>query len=395
MTIPSSGSVSFSDIASEYGMANSNLSLRRLANIGSVYFTNVDSFHGKNYYDFIGSAANITLTGPHPQQDTARGYHTHSTVTTRAMVGLNSSTKNVIYEGGDTTRGGALYGQGGSIYHQAGVGSVGGSGETSAIIPVGWSSSDTREIVNTFCIPNQTKLFIDGEQKDSNPVSSVSELADTNAHGTGNVWQSICATRMTDSDPKTFANGDLRSVHIWTSTVPTNARLYGVQADINALTSPNASDPRPTSLTEATKATIRTAVSLDQNTTGFIYEAGGVSFGLVIYAHASNVYARAGVSGQTGSNEVVWQIPSTVTTSDITTIVYSIWIDSTHSSGKLYINNKLVDSTTGSTALKACGNDNGGTGTTYRETPDTRIGSGSKVFTGTIYETLTWNGVFL
>ena len=388
MTIPSGTAVSFSDIASEYGMANSNLSLRRLANIGSVYFPNVDSFRGKNYYDFIGTAANITLTGT--QQDTARGYLNNNTVTTRAMVGLTSTTKNVIYEGGGSTSGGALYGFGGSIYHQAGVGgSVGGSGETSASIPGGWSSSDTREIVNAFDGTQNSIMWLDGEQQSTATGIATTRMAGNNASGSGQAYGNICVTRMTDADPKAFANGDLRFVHIWESAVPNDARLYGVQQDRPS------SESISTSLNAASQATVRTAVLLDSTQTGFLYEAGASGQGLVLYVWDGKIYAQAGDGSTSGGNiEISYTIPASITTSNVTMIVYSVNI-TTGSSANLYVNAQLVSTASGSTNTQVAGTDEGGTGKTYDNTPVTRVTAGSETYTGTIYETLTWKNVFV
>jgi len=388
MTIPSGTAVSFSDIASEYGMANSNLSLRRLANIGSVYFPNVDSFRGKNYYDFIGTAANITLTGT--QQDTARGYLNNNTVTTQAMVGLTSTTKNVIYEGGGSTSGGALYGFGGSIYHQAGVGgSVGGSGETSASIPGGWSSSDTREIVNAFDGTQNSIMWLDGEQQSTATGIATTRMAGNNASGSGQAYGNICVTRMTDADPKAFANGDLRFVHIWESAVPNDARLYGVQQDRPS------SESISTSLNAASQATVRTAVLLDSTQTGFLYEAGASGQGLVLYVWDGKIYAQAGDGSTSGGNiEISYTIPASITTSNVTMIVYSVNI-TTGSSANLYVNGQLVSTASGSTNTQVAGTDEGGTGKTYDNTPVTRVTAGSETYTGTIYETLTWKNVFV
>ena len=388
MTIPSGTAVSFSDIASEYGMANSNLSLRRLANIGSVYFPNMDSFRGKNYYDFIGTAADIILTGT--QQDTALGYFNNNTVTTRAMVGLTSTTKNVIYEGGGGGSGGALYGFGGSIYHQAGDGaSVGGSGETSASIPGGWSSSDTREIINAFDGTQNSIIWLDGEQQSTSTGIATTRLGGNNSSGSGQVYGNICTTRMTDDNPKAFANGDLRFVHIWETAVPNDARLYGVQQDLPA------SYSSKTSLEGATQATIRTAVLLDSSETGFLYQAGGTGRGLVLYVWDGKIYAQAGDGSTSGGDiEISYTIPASITTSDVTMIVYSVNI-TTGSSANLYVNGQLVATASGTTNVDVSGNSEGGSGTSYGATPVTRVTSGSETYTGTIYETLTWKNVFV
>lgn len=391
MTIPSGTAVSFSDIASEYGMANSNLSLRRLANIGSVYFPNMDSFRGKNYYDFIGSAADIILSGT--QEDTALGYFNNNTVTTRAMVGLTSTTKNVIYEGGGGASGGALYGFGGSIYHQAGTGgSIGGSGETSASIPGGWSSSDTREIVNAFDGTQNSIMWLDGEQQSSNVGIATTRLGGNNSSGSGQQYGQICTTRMTDADPKAFANGDLRFVHIWETAVPNDARLYGVQQDLPA------SQTNSTSLYSSPKGTVRTAVLMDSTKQGIIYEAGaGTGFDLYVYDGV--------LYGQAGNNsagppfsvdlEVSWTIPASITTSNVTMIVFSADMSTGGvSTGNLYVNGQLVATNTGSTNTEVCGNNQGGTGQVYGTAPNTRI-VGSTTFDGTIYETLTWKNVFV
>jgi hypothetical protein len=388
MTIPSGTAVSFSDIASEYGMANSNLSLRRLANIGSVYFPNMDSFRGKNYYDFIGTAADIILTGT--QQDTALGYFNNNTVTTRAMVGLTSTTKNVIYEGGGGGSGGALYGFGGSIYHQAGTGgSIGGSGETSASIPGGWSSSDTREIINAFDGTQNSIIWLDGEQQSTSTGIATTRLGGNNSSGSGQVYGQICTTRMTDDNPKAFANGDLRFVHIWETAVPNDARLYGVQQDLPA------SYSSKTSLEGATQATIRTAVLLDSSETGFLYQAGGTGRGLVLYVWDGKIYAQAGDGSTSGGDiEISYTIPASITTSDVTMIVYSVNI-TTGSSANLYVNGQLVATASGTTNVDVSGNSEGGSGTSYGATPVTRVTSGSETYTGTIYETLTWKNVFV
>lgn len=391
MTIPSGTAVSFSDIASEYGMANSNLSLRRLANIGSVYFPNMDSFRGKNYYDFIGSGANITLTETQP--DTALGYFNNNTVTTRAMVGLTSTTKNVIYEGGGNTSGGALYAFNGSIYHRAGVGgSVGGSGETSASIPGGWSSSDTREIVNAFDGSQNSILWLDGEQQSSNVGIGTTRLGGNDPSGSGKVYSQLCTTRLTDADPKAFANGDLRFVYIWENAVPNDARLYGVEQDLPA------SSGGSTSLYSSDKGTLRTAVLMDSTKQGIIYEAGSAK-GFDLYVYGGVLYGQAGDNSAgppfSVDLEVSWTIPASITTSNVTMIVFSADMQTGGvSTGNLYVNGQLVATNTGSTNTEVCDTNQGGTGQVYGTAPDTRI-VGSTTFDGTIYETLTWKNVFV
>ena len=391
MTIPSGTAVSFSDIASEYGMANSNLSLRRLANIGSVYFPNMDSFRGKNYYDFIGSGANITLTGT--QQDTVRGYFNNNTVTTRAMVGLTSTTKNVIYDGGGSGSGGALYAFSGSIYHQAGDGgSVGGSGETSASFPVGSLSTTTREIVNAFDGTQNSILWLDGEQQSSNVGIATTRLAGNNTSGSGEVYGNFCTTRLTDADPKAFANGDLRFVYIWDNAVPNDARLYGVEQDLPA------SSGGSTSLNSSDKGTVRTAVLMDSTKQGIIYEAGAGK-GFDLYVYGGVLYGQAGDNSAgppfSVDLEVSWTIPASITTSNVTMIVFSADMQTGGvSTGNLYVNGQLVATNTGSTNTEVCDTNQGGTGQVYGTAPDTRI-VGSTTFDGTIYETLTWKNVFV
>jgi hypothetical protein len=136
-------------------------------------------------------------------------------------------------------------------------------------------------------------------------------------------------------------------------------------------------------------------VLLDSSETGFLYQAGGTGRGLVLYVWDGKIYAQAGDGSTSGGDiEISYTIPASITTSDVTMIVYSVNI-TTGSSANLYVNGQLVATASGTTNVDVSGNSEGGSGTSYGATPVTRVTSGSETYTGTIYETLTWKNVFV
>ena len=169
MVLSSSGSISFSQIASEWRLNSDGsipLSLSRLSNFKRpTYVDNLGKFRGASNRDFIeGVAPNFTHNTAIYQSYTP-GKSGSGTI--RAMLGINGSnsgktpTQGYVYEVGAGGRGMVMYitatdssyssmgnpWNGTSIFVQCGNGQPGGSAELRYDIPTTWTDDVLREIV--------------------------------------------------------------------------------------------------------------------------------------------------------------------------------------------------------------------------------------------------------
>lgn len=169
MVLSSSGSISFSQIASEWRLNSDGsvpLSLSRLSNFKTpTHVDNLGKFRGASNRDLIeGVSPNFT----HNTQI----YRSHTpgkagSGTIRAILGINGShsgkspTQGYIYEVGASGRGMVMYitatdsshsswgdpNNGTSIFVQCGNGKAGGSAEVRYDIPKNWTDDVLREVV--------------------------------------------------------------------------------------------------------------------------------------------------------------------------------------------------------------------------------------------------------
>ena len=169
MVLSSTGSISFSQIASEWRLNSDGsipLSLSRLSNVKRpTYVDNLGKFRGASNRDFIeGVAPNFTHNTAIYQSYTP-GKSGSGTI--RAVLGINgfnsgkTPTQGYVYEVGAGGRGMVMYitatdssyssmgnpWNGTSIFVQFGNGQPGGSAELRYDIPTTWTDDVLREIV--------------------------------------------------------------------------------------------------------------------------------------------------------------------------------------------------------------------------------------------------------
>ena len=392
MTIPTTGAVSFSTMATEYGLNQNKVSLRNLSSIGGIAYTQVSNFRGKNYWDRVGSGTPTdTFSGAQSPGTNING--TQAVI--RSVLDMDDTTINIIYETGGTGNGVCVYVYNGTLYAQAGVGSqVGGNTEVSFPIPADWTDDYSREVLVCLDVTGSVStLWVDGIRRSSN-VSILGDIvAGGDKGGTGRVYDSVCATRAFTGGNRNgqyvLTNATQYGSQVWNSTYVSSDSwpigLYGVTSDLRAgLTT--------TPLIAATQMTVRSIITLDNTKNGVIYETGGTGRGSVFYVFGGKLYGSGGNGGASGpSFEVSWDIPDSITDSVPTQVLFTAIISSTSSKGALYVNNEIVATVTGSgyTPTQLSGGDEGGTGNAYLAIAKNRMSSYS--YTGTIYETLLFN----
>lgn len=392
MTIPTTGAVSFGDIASEYGLKQNNLSLRRLSSISGIVNIQVDSFRGKNYWDKVGSS---TPTNTFSGTASAGTNISGTQAVIRSVLDMDDTTSNIIYETGGGGRGVCVYGYTGSVYAQAGAGSVaGGSTEVSFPIPADWTDADSREIIVCLDVTGTySTLWLDGIRRSIDVSSSAASVAGSDIGGTGRAYNGVCATRAFAANPGdgtyVLTNATQYGTQVWNGVYMSRdswpVGLYGVTID-----GPDEGTP----LRNQPAGTIRSMVTIDNQKQGVIYECGGTTRGGAIYVYGGKIYAQAGNGGAVGGSvEVSWNIPDSITTNEVTSIIFTVNTRYTGSSSaaELYVNNELVASNySGAYWTSISGTNEGGTGKVYGEICANRM-TGSTTYNGTIYETLIWN----
>ena len=409
MTISSSGPISLSDIATEYDLSLNNLDFNRVSNIarlpasrdiGSFRGTSSDDFTGNTgYYQRVTGVADADING-------LEG----SLGSVRALVNMSDATTGVIFECGASGIGFVLYVHSGTIYAQYGDGDVvGGDYEVSYTVPSTWTTDETHEIVVSCDSRGYgiARMYIDGilvsTEYNATPVG-LNDIAGTNHAGTGKVHSVLAYTRMNPTDDSSegsfpFTVGTIRSV----STYRQVTVIPHVQVDTFTSTTYTSGVAESTNILNAQKrGTILTNVTIDKDRTGVIYESGAEGNGLSLYVHGGKLYIEAGdgavVGGTINTN---WTIPEYFSINDRTEIIASVETTSTSSRAKLFVNNREVASSTGSgSGVDLSGSDESGTGQVYnglrytQMNPDNRSSNGSLQYTGTIYDTQVYSGIF-
>jgi hypothetical protein len=409
MTISSSGPISLGDIATEYDLSLNNLDFVRMSkiarlpssrDIGSFRGTSANDFTGKvDYYQRVTGVADADTNG----LEGALG-------SVRALVNMSDATTGVIFEVGASGVGFVLYVHSGTIYAQYGDGDVvGGDYEVSYTVPSTWTTDETHEIVVSCDSRGYglVRMYIDGilvsTEYNATPTA-INDIAGTDDAGTGKVHSVLAYTRMNPTDNSSegsfpFTGGTIRSVSTYrqVTAVPlvdnavfiSNTYSSGVAAATNILVNQK-------------KVTIITNVTIDKDSTGVIYESGGSGIGLALYAHGGKLYIKAGDGGVlSGTISTSWTIPDYISASDRTEIIASAEITSTSSRAKLFVNNREVATSTSSGSNSdISGSDSAGTGRVYNSmrytelNPDNASSDGSLQYTGTIYDTQVYSGIF-
>jgi hypothetical protein len=393
MTIPTSGAVSFSAMATEYGLNQNKVSLRNLSSIGGIAYTQVSNFRGKNYWDRVGSGTPTnTFSGTGSSGTDISG--TQAVI--RSVLDMDDTTSNIIYETGGSGRGVCVYVYNGTLYAQAGNGSVaGGDTEVSFPIPANWTDDYSREVLVCLDVTDSiSTLWVDGIRRSTDVSTSNASVAGVDAGGTGRAYSSVCATRAFAKDPGdgtyVLTNATQYGSQVWNGTYISSESwpigLYGVTSDLIA---GSTSSP----LINATQMTVRSIITLDNTKNGIIYETGGTGRGSVFYVFGGKLYGSGGRGDSSGPTfEVSWDIPDSITDSVPTQVLFTAIISSTSSKGALYVNNELVATVTGGghSPTELSGGNEGGTGDGYGGSVAKNRMS-SYTYTGTIYETLLFN----
>lgn len=409
MTISSSGPVSISDIASEYDLSLNNLDFNRVSNIARLPSTrDIGSFRGTSSNNFTGNTAYYQRVTGVANAD-VNGL-AGSLGSVRALVNMSDATTGVIFEVGASGIGFALYVHSGTIYAQYGIGNVvGGDYEVSYTVPSTWTTDETHEIVVSCDSRGYglARMYIDGilvsTEYNATPTG-LNDIAGTNDAGTGKVHSSLAYTRMNPTDNSSegsfpFTGGTIRSVSTYKlvtaipfvsdTTFSSDTYTSGVAESTNILSAQK-------------RGTILTNVTIDKDRTGVIYESGASGYGLSLYVHGGKLYIEAGdgavVGGTINTN---WTIPEYFSINDRTEIIASVEITSTSSRAKLFVNNREVASSTGSgSGVDLSGSDDSGTGEVHNGLRYTQMNQtddssdGSLQYTGTIYDTQVYSGIF-
>ena len=408
MTISSSGPISISNIATEYDLSLNELDFDRLSKIARLPASrDIGSFRGTSSNNFTGNAGYYQrVTGVSSANS---GALNKVAAAVRALVNMSDATTGVIFEGGGTGTGFALYVHSGTIYAQYGDGDVvGGDYEVSYTVPSTWTTDDTHEIVVSCDSRGYglARMYIDGilVSTEYNATPNKSKVSGTGAAGSGQVYSNMPYTRMNPTDGSSdgalpFTGGTIRSVSQYSevTAVPfVDSSVFGSSTYTSGVASAtNILDNQST-------CTILTNVTIDKDRTGVIYESGDSSSGVALYVHGGKLYIEGGAGGVVGGNvSTNWTIPDYFSTNDRTEIIASVEIISTGSSAKLFVNNREVTSNTAAgSGNEISGSDTAGTGEVHdalrftQLNPTDASSDGSLQYTGTIYDTQVYSGIF-
>lgn len=410
MTISSSGPISISNIATEYDLSLNELDFDRLSKIARLPASrDIGSFRGTSSNNFTGNAGYYQRVTGVSSADSAALNNALGAAAVRALVNMSDATTGVIFEGGGTVQGFALYVHSGTIYAQYGDGDVvGGDYEVSYTVPSTWTTDDTHEIVVSCDSRGYglARMYIDGilVSTEYNATPDKSMVSGSGAAGSGQVYSNMPYTRMNPTDGSSngalpFTGGTIRSVSQYSevTAVPlVDSSVFGSSTYTSGVASAtNILDNQST-------CTILTNVTIDKDRTGIIYESGSSGSGVALYVHGGKLYIEGGAGGVVGGNvSTNWTIPDYFSTNDRTEIIASVEIISTGSSAKLFVNNREVTSNTAAgSGNEIAGSDTAGTGQVYNGLRFTQLNptddssDGSLQYTGTIYDTQVYSGIF-
>jgi hypothetical protein len=249
-------------------------------------------------------------------------------------------------------------------------------------------------------------MYIDGilVSTEYNATPDKSQVSGSDSAGSGQVYSALAYTRMNPTDGSSdgglpFTGGTIRSVSTYkdvtalplvdSSVFGSSTYTSGVASATNILNGQN-------------RGTILTNVTIDKDRTGVIYESGADSSGLALYVHGGKLYIEGGAGGVVGGNvSTNWTIPDYFSTNDRTEIIASVEIIPTGSSAKLFVNNREVTSNTAAgSGFDVSGSDQAGTGEVHggmrftQLNPTDASSDGSLQYTGTIYDTQVYSGIF-
>ena len=411
MTISSSGPISISNIATEYDLSLNELDFDRLSKIARLPASrDIGSFRGTSSNNFTGNAGYYQRVTGVSSADSAALDAAGGAAAVRVLVNMSDATTGVIFETGGATNGFVLYVHSGIIYAQYGDGDVvGGDYEVSYTVPSTWTTDDTHEIVVSCDSRGYglARMYIDGilvsTEYNATP-NQLNDVSGSSAGGSGQVYNTLAYTRMNPTNDSSdgafpFTGGTIRSVSTYkaVTAVPlVDSSVFGSSTYTSGVASAT------NILTDQSRCTILTNVTIDKDRTGIIYESGGSGVGLALYVHGGKLYIEGGAGGVVGGNvSTNWTIPDYFSTNDRTEIIASVEIISTGSSAKLFVNNREVTSNKAAgSGEEISGGDGGGTGQVYGALRFTQLNptddssDGSLQYTGTIYDTQVYSGIF-
>jgi len=132
-------------------------------------------------------------------------------------------------------------------------------------------------------------------------------------------------------------------------------------------------------LDNATSASAKVYCNFDKDDTGIIMEAGGSTYGLILYIHNETLYFQCGESGTAGGDSNTGEVSYTVTNTTAQDFIIE-WSADT-SGCALYVDKTLIGTDVFSNSVIS-GTDDGTIGQGYSGIPVNRGSSGS--FTGTV-----------
>ena len=232
MVLPSSGPISFGDIATEYGLSTTGgRSIKPYSNISINYNTtniSMSEFYNRDRDDLVGkTATDRSVTGVSAITEISG----NKSATVRMVVGLSDADDGILVDLGGNGNGAVIYTWSGTLYASCGDGSVvGGTVELSWPIPATWSNTTSRVVVVGFSVLDSSvnTLFVDGILRDSAnaPASgNPSQIAGNNSSGTGQVYGNIAVNRTT-GNPAYEASSTIQGTQIWLNKIP-YAPVYG------------------------------------------------------------------------------------------------------------------------------------------------------------------------
>jgi len=230
MTIPTTGAVSFSSIANEYGLSTTSgggVSMKSCSDISINYSTtniSMTEFRGRDRDDLVGkNATDRSITAPVTDITQISG---NKSATVRMVVGLSTADDGILVDLGGSGYGSVIYTWNGTLYASCGDGAVvGGTVELSWPIPATWSNTTSRVVVAGFSVQDSTlnTLFVDGILRDSSnaaPSGNPSEIAGSNGSGTGEVKGDSIAANRTTGNPAYEAGSTIKGTQIWLNKLP-------------------------------------------------------------------------------------------------------------------------------------------------------------------------------
>ena len=410
MTISSSGPISISNIATEYDLSLNELDFDRLSKIARLPASrDIGSFRGTSSNNFTGNAGYYQRVTGVSSAFPAALTSALGAAAVRALVNMSDATTGVIFEVGGTGTGFALYVHSGTIYARYGDGDVvGGDYEVSYTVPSTWTTDDTHEIVVSCDSRGYglARMYIDGilVSTEYNATPNKSKVSGSAAAGSGQVYTALAYTRMNPTNGSSdgglpFTGGTIRSVSTYSevTAVPlVDSSVFGSSTYTSGVASAT------NILDTQSRCTILTNVTIDKDRTGIIYESGASGTGVALYVHGGKLYIEGGAGGVVGGTiNTNWTIPDYFSTNDRTEIIASVEIISTGSSAKLFVNNREVTSNTAAgSGDDISGSDQAGTGEVHTDLRFTQLNptddssDGSLQYTGTIYDTQVYSGIF-